>query len=115
MEGAIVFAPALASLCIGLWQGKNISRWCLASAILILALSALSVPIVPLSFAPMTRAILVALALMGGAGLVGPALYISKAPAIVSSIFAALAVAIPTIYAAFYAAMAYACQRGPCY
>lgn len=111
MEGAIVFAPALASLCIGLWQGKNISRWCLAGAIFILALSVLSVPIVPL----MTRAIFVALALMGGAGLVGPALFTSKAPAIVASLFAALLAWYPTASAAFYAAMSYACQRGPCY
>jgi len=55
--------------------------------------------------------------MMGGAGLVGPALFISKPPAIVASFFAALLVAIPAMYVAYYALMSIACaqSRGQCF
>jgi hypothetical protein len=73
--------------------------------------------ILPMNYAPGLRAGLVAVSMMGGAGLVGPALFTSKPPAIVATFFAALLMAVPTMYVAYYALMSIVCtqSQGQCF
>ncbi len=116
MQGvALFFIPALAMLVIGLWRGKTFSRWGLASAVAIIALVAASLFALPNNFELTVRGSLVAIALMCGAGLVGPAISTSKTVATIGSVVAALFAAFPASYVAYYAIMSYACSRGPCY
>jgi hypothetical protein len=107
----LIFVPALVSLCTALWRGRAFARWCFGAAVVAFLAILISAYALPTTTAPGLRAGLAGISMMIGAGTVGPALFISKPPAIVASLFAALLLAFPTMYVAYYALMSIVCAN----